>query len=56
MELIWEILKTIAFMTVVILIALTPSVDDNLYYERLKRRRIKKNNKNNATKFFKNNK
>ena len=53
MNLLWEIFKSLAVMTIVILIALTPSVNDNLYYERMRRRRIKRTSKNNASKFFK---
>ena len=53
MNLLWEILKYLGVMSIVILIALTPSVNDNLYYERMRRRRMKRTSKNNAVKFFK---
>lgn len=55
MSLLWEIIKTIGVMLVVIIFALTPSSHDNLHVKRLERqrRRWMKTNKKNSNKFFK---
>lgn len=39
MNLLWEIIGSIGIMLVVILIALTPSVHDNLHFKRIERQR-----------------
>lgn len=53
-DLFWEIFKYVSVMTIVILIALTPSVHDNVFHERLRRKRMRnKNGKKDFGKFFK---